>query len=60
MTLANFSDLVVFVQAVRRSTEADDTGNDFDLSNQWAINSEPTCAIKNSRQYPFVIPERLE
>jgi hypothetical protein len=56
VNLANFSDLVVFVQAVRRSTEADDAGNDFDLVNQWSVGSEPTCAIKSTRQYPYVIP----
>ena len=56
VNLSDFSDLVIYVQAVRRSTEADDTSNDFDLSNQWAIGDEPTCAVKSSRQFPFVIP----
>ena len=54
--LADFSDLVIYVQAARRSTEADDPSSDFDLNNQWAVGSEPTCAIKSARQFPFVIP----
>ena len=57
MRLADFSDLVIYVQAVRRSTEADDPASDFDLNNQWAVGSEPTCAIKSAQTVPVRDPE---
>lgn len=54
--LRQFTDLAIYVQNVRRSTEADDPDNAFDLSNQWAPGTEPTCQRKGTNPYPFVIP----
>ncbi|MHB1166194.1 MAG: hypothetical protein ACYC3K_13350 [Candidatus Nanopelagicales bacterium] len=57
IVLTNLAGVVIYVQNVRRSTEADDPDNAFDLNNRWAAGSEPSCAIKTStRVYPFVIP----
>jgi hypothetical protein len=54
--LAGFTDLVIYVQNSRRSTEADDPDNAWDVSNRWAIGAEPTCTLKSGKKYPFVIP----
>lgn len=57
IVLTNFSGIVIYVQNVRRSTEADDAENAYDLTNRWVVGGEPTCANKSgTRQYPFVIP----
>ena len=54
--LSQFTDLAIYVQNVRRSTEADDPDNAYDLNNQWASGAEPTCQRKGTNPYPFVIP----
>lgn len=56
VALAGFTDLVIYVQNVRRSTEADDPDNAFDLTNQWTSGAEPTCTLKGTKKYPFVVP----
>ncbi len=54
--ISQFTDLAIYVQNVRRSTETDDPDNAYDLSNQWASGTEPTCQRKGTNPYPFVIP----
>ncbi|MDD2857396.1 MAG: hypothetical protein PHU75_01855 [Candidatus Nanopelagicales bacterium] len=54
--LSGFTDLVIYVQNVRRSTEVDDPDNAYDVSNQWVSGTEPTCTLKGTRKYPYVIP----
>ena len=63
--LDDFSDLVIYVQDVRPSTEADVPGADYsdpeqkyywEKANRWASGSEPTCTLKSGRKYPYVIP----
>lgn len=65
VSLANFSDLVIYVQNVRSTTEPDTPGADYanveqkyywEKENAWAPNSAPTCALKGTRKYPYVIP----
>ena len=57
IVLTNLSGIVIYVQNVRRTTEADDPDNAYDLSNRWAVGTEPSCQIKSAtRTYPFVIP----
>ncbi len=64
VNLASFEDLVIYVQNVRRPTEADDPDNAWDLNNQFATvtpptaPNEPTCKVKfGTSTYPFVIPK---
>ncbi len=67
--LDDFSDLVVFVQDVRPTSESNLPGEDYsspeskfywEKENRWASGSEPTCATKGSglsaNKYPYVIP----
>lgn len=57
IVLTNLGGIVIYVQNVRRTTEADDADNAYDLTNRWAVGTEPTCAVKSgTRTYPFVIP----
>ncbi len=57
IVLTDLAGIVIHVQNVRRSTEADDPDNDFDLVNRWTSGAEPSCQTKASgRTYPFVIP----
>jgi hypothetical protein len=55
--LAQFSDLVIYMQNVPRPGQADDPDNAFDVNNQWALNTEPTCKLKGTKKYPYVIPK---
>lgn len=63
--LDDFSDLVIYVQDVRPSTEVDVPGADYttdqqkyywEKANRWDAGTEPTCALKSGRKYPYVIP----
>lgn len=63
--LDDFSELVVFVQDVRPSTEIDLPGADYadpsqkyfwEKANRWVSGTEPTCILKSGRKYPYVIP----
>lgn len=56
VALSSFTDLVIYVQNVRRSTEVDDPDNAYDLNNRWVSGSEPTCTLKGTKKYPYVIP----
>ena len=56
VNLANFTDLVIYVQNVRRSTETDDPDNAYDLNNRWVSGAEPTCTLKGTKKYPYLIP----
>ena len=56
VNLSGFSDLVIYVQNVRRSSEVDDPDNAYDLNNQWVSGDEPTCTLKATKKYPYVIP----
>ncbi len=56
INLANFTDLVIYVQNVRRSTETDDPDNAYDLNNRWVSGAEPTCTLKGAKKYPYLIP----
>ena len=58
IVLTDLAGIVIYVQNVRRSSESDDPDNAFDLNNQWAVGSEPSCQVKSgTRTYPFVIPD---
>ena len=66
VNLDDFSDLVVYVQDVRPSTEQDvpfanygDPNQEYywEKANRWEVGAEPTCLPKASgRTYPYVIP----
>ncbi|MDI1290953.1 MAG: hypothetical protein PSX37_13510, partial [bacterium] len=57
VVLTNLSGIVIYVQNVRRATEADDADNAFDLTNRWAVAAEPSCLNKSgTKKFPFVIP----
>jgi len=57
IVLTNLSGIVIYVQNVRRSTEADDPDNAYDLTNRWAVAAEPSCLNKSgTKKFPFVIP----
>ena len=56
IALAGFTDLVIYVQNVPRAGQVDDPDNAWDVNNRWASNAEPTCKIKGTKTYPYVIP----
>lgn len=43
VALAQFTDLVIYVQAVPRAATPDDPDNAYDAANVWADGVEPTC-----------------
>jgi len=55
--LAQFSDLVIYMQNVPRPGQADDPDNAYDVNNQWVLNAEPSCKLKGAKKYPYVIPK---
>jgi hypothetical protein len=66
VALTDFTDLVIYVQDVRPSTEVDVPGADYDdpeqkyyweKQNRWTSGTEPTCTLKSGRKYPYVIPD---
>jgi hypothetical protein len=56
IALAGFTDLVLYVQDVPRAGQADDPDNDYDVSNRWVAGTEPTCKVKSTKVFPYVIP----
>jgi hypothetical protein len=63
--LTDLTDLVIYVQDVRPSTETDTPGADYndplqkyywEKQNRWVSGNEPTCTLKAGRKYPYVIP----
>lgn len=65
VALTDFTDLVIFVQDVRPSTETDTAGADYsdplqkyywEKQNRWVAGTEPTCTLKGANKYPYVIP----
>ncbi len=65
VALTDFTDLVIYVQNVHPSTEVDDPALDYtdpmqkyywEKQNRWTSGAEPTCTLKGTKKYPFVIP----
>ncbi len=56
LALSGFTDLVIYVQDVPRPGAADDPDNAYDANNAWTAGTEPTCQLKGTKKYPYVIP----
>lgn len=60
IALAGFTDLVIYVQDVPRPGVVDDPDNAYDVSNTWATGAEPTCQLKGTKKFPYVIPSAVD
>lgn len=60
IALGGFSDLVIYVQDVPRPGGVDSPDNAYDTNNAWSANSEPTCQLKGTKKYPYVIPSSTD